>query len=163
MGLGVSLEQHSQIFLMHPPIQTNTLCEDIFLKVEILFEDSFTQSTSVKRLKYCDFVCFIANITLRRGGIWNLAQTQLKNLKTHWKIWKLTRRSGFFKTEVLIVMILVDRSLVKDKRCTKCQKWYKLSRAANLWQIDFLFCTLFHGFQCFRKVSQIHEAHDFMQ
>ena len=52
MGLGVSLvEQHSQIFLMHPPIQTNTLCEDIFLKVEILFEDSFTKSTSVKRLK----------------------------------------------------------------------------------------------------------------
>ena len=58
MGLGVSLEQHSEIFLMHPPIQTNTLCEDIFLKVEILFEDSFTQSTSVKRLKYCDFVLF---------------------------------------------------------------------------------------------------------
>ena len=52
MGLGVSLvEQHSQIFLMHPLIQTNILCEDIFLKVEILFEDSFTKSTSVKRLK----------------------------------------------------------------------------------------------------------------
>ena len=26
-----------------------------------------------------------------------------------------------------------------------------------------LLCTLFHGFQCFRKVFQIHEAHDFMQ
>ena len=91
MGLGVSLEQHSEIFLMHPPIQTNTLCEDIFLKVEILFEDSFTQSTSVKRLKYCDFVCFIANITLRRGGIWNLAQTQRKIwvLKSACGVWKL--------------------------------------------------------------------------
>ena len=86
MGLGVSLEQHSEIFLMHPPIQTNTLCEDIFLKVEILFEDSFTQSTSVKRLKYCDFVCFIANITLRRGGIWNLAQTQRKNFSVSFQI-----------------------------------------------------------------------------
>ena len=86
MGLGVSLEQHSQIFLMHPPIQTNTLCEDIFLKVEILFEDSFTQSTSVKRLKYCDFVCFIANITLRRGGIWNLAQTQRKKISVSFQI-----------------------------------------------------------------------------
>ena len=38
MGLGVSLvEQHSHNFLMHPPIQTKTLCDDIFLKVEILF------------------------------------------------------------------------------------------------------------------------------
>ena len=33
------------------------------------------------------------NILLRRGGIWNLAQTPRKNFKTQWKIWKLTRRS----------------------------------------------------------------------
>ena len=57
MGLGVSLvEQHSHNFLMHPPIQTKTLCDDIFLKVEILFKDLFTHSTSV-RLKCCDFGC----------------------------------------------------------------------------------------------------------
>ena len=57
MGLGVSLvEQHSHNFLMHPPIQTKTLCDDIFLKVVVLFKDSFTDSTSV-RLKCCDVGC----------------------------------------------------------------------------------------------------------
>ena len=30
-----------------------------------------------------DISTFIANITLQRGGIWNLAQTPLKNFKTH--------------------------------------------------------------------------------
>ena len=40
-----------------------------------------------------DKSCLIANITLRRGGIWNLAQTPRKKLKTHWKKLKLTRRA----------------------------------------------------------------------
>ena len=37
-------------------------------------------------------VVLTANITLRRGGIWNLAQTPLKNFKTHWNIWRLTEK-----------------------------------------------------------------------
>ena len=46
----------------------------------------------------------IANITLRRGGIWNFAQTPLKNLKTHWKNWKLTEKNWK----------LTRRSIIKD-------------------------------------------------
>ena len=129
MGLGVSLEQHSEIFLMHPPIQTNTLCEDIFLKVEILFEDSFTQSTSVKRLKYCDFVCFIANITLRRGGIWNLAQTPLKKLKTCKIFSEFSHFSVVFENKFQITPL---RSVMFDWRKNKClEKSWCLSHSTS--------------------------------